>query len=49
MKSPGQANTDPSFTAGCPAALYDTVRGGGDGQWDQHSYYNVQCTKEAST
>lgn len=49
MKSPGQANTDPSFTAGYPAALYDTVSGGGDGQLDQHSYYNVQCTKEVST
>lgn len=29
MKSPGPANTDPSSTAGYPAALYNTVSGGG--------------------
>lgn len=49
MKSPGEANTDPSLTAGYPAALYDTVSGGGDGQQDHHSYYNVQCTEDVGT
>lgn len=39
MKSPGPANTDPSSTAGYPAALYNTVSGGGEGLRDQHPCY----------
>ena len=44
MKSPGPANTDPSSTAGYPAALYNTVGGGGEGLWDQHPHYTMECT-----
>lgn len=44
MKSPGPANTDPSSTAGYPAALYNTVSGGGEGLWDQHPHYTMECT-----
>lgn len=47
MKSPGPANTDPSSTAGYPAALYNTVSGGGEGLWNPHSYI-MRCAKEVT-